>query len=174
MTDLVPIRSALLSVSEKAGLVEFGRFLAGRGVEILSTGGTARALREAGVPVFVLHGERDYVVPLATGRDAARRAGGDLIVVKGAGHSWLLKDPETFPRITSELLRGRLGDAYEQALVDAGLEPGSATIEQIEEALYVPGAEARALTPELAYARADRRREPRYRWEITRFGPEPG
>jgi len=51
MTDLLPIRRALLSVSDKTGLIAFGRFLAGRGVEILSTGGTARALREAGVPV---------------------------------------------------------------------------------------------------------------------------
>ncbi len=51
MTDLVPIRRALISVSDKTGLLEFGRFLAARGVEILSTGGTARALREAGVPV---------------------------------------------------------------------------------------------------------------------------
>ncbi|MCO6416834.1 bifunctional phosphoribosylaminoimidazolecarboxamide formyltransferase/IMP cyclohydrolase [Siccirubricoccus sp. KC 17139] len=51
MTDIVPIRRALLSVSDKTGLVEFGRFLAAKGVEILSTGGTAKALREAGVPV---------------------------------------------------------------------------------------------------------------------------
>jgi phosphoribosylaminoimidazolecarboxamide formyltransferase/IMP cyclohydrolase len=51
MTDLVPIRRALISVSDKTGLLEFGQFLAGQGVEILSTGGTARALREAGVPV---------------------------------------------------------------------------------------------------------------------------
>ncbi len=51
MTDLVPVRRALISVSDKTGLIEFGRFLAGQGVEILSTGGTARALREAGVPV---------------------------------------------------------------------------------------------------------------------------
>ena len=49
--DVVPVRRALLSVSDKTGLVEFGRFLAGQGAEILSTGGTARALREAGVPV---------------------------------------------------------------------------------------------------------------------------
>ncbi|MBY0331512.1 MAG: bifunctional phosphoribosylaminoimidazolecarboxamide formyltransferase/IMP cyclohydrolase [Acetobacteraceae bacterium] len=51
MSDIVPIRRALISVSDKTGLVEFGRFLAARGVEILSTGGTARALREAGVAV---------------------------------------------------------------------------------------------------------------------------
>jgi len=48
---VLPVRRALLSVSDKTGLVEFARFLAARGAEILSTGGTARALREAGVPV---------------------------------------------------------------------------------------------------------------------------
>jgi phosphoribosylaminoimidazolecarboxamide formyltransferase/IMP cyclohydrolase len=47
----VPIARALLSVSDKTGLVEFARFLAGRGVELVSTGGTFRALAEAGVPV---------------------------------------------------------------------------------------------------------------------------
>ena len=46
-----PIRRALVSVSDKAGLVELGRFLAARGVEILSTGGSAKALARAGVPV---------------------------------------------------------------------------------------------------------------------------
>lgn len=50
MTD-TPIRRALISVSDKTGLVEFARFLADSGVEILSTGGSARAMREAGVPV---------------------------------------------------------------------------------------------------------------------------
>ncbi len=51
MTDVIAPRRALLSVSDKTGLIEFGRFLAARGVEILSTGGTAKALREARVPV---------------------------------------------------------------------------------------------------------------------------
>src|SRR4051812_30615955 len=51
MTDIVPVRRALLSVSDKAGLVAFAQALAARGVEILSTGGSARVLREAGVPV---------------------------------------------------------------------------------------------------------------------------
>jgi phosphoribosylaminoimidazolecarboxamide formyltransferase / IMP cyclohydrolase len=48
----MPITRALISVSDKQGLVEFARFLAGRGVEILSTGGTAKALRDAGVAVI--------------------------------------------------------------------------------------------------------------------------
>jgi phosphoribosylaminoimidazolecarboxamide formyltransferase/IMP cyclohydrolase len=47
----VAIERALLSVYEKAGLVEFARGLASLGIEIVSTGGTARLLREAGVPV---------------------------------------------------------------------------------------------------------------------------
>ncbi|MCA1591910.1 MAG: bifunctional phosphoribosylaminoimidazolecarboxamide formyltransferase/IMP cyclohydrolase [Acidobacteria bacterium] len=45
------IRRALLSVSDKTGLVDFARALRGFGVEILSTGGTAKALREAGIEV---------------------------------------------------------------------------------------------------------------------------
>ncbi len=50
MSDNV-IRRALLSVSDKTGLAELGRALAERGVELVSTGGTARALREAGLTV---------------------------------------------------------------------------------------------------------------------------
>ena len=45
------IKRALLSVSDKTGLVDFARGLAAKGVEILSTGGTARSLREAGIKV---------------------------------------------------------------------------------------------------------------------------
>jgi phosphoribosylaminoimidazolecarboxamide formyltransferase/IMP cyclohydrolase len=45
------IQRALISVSDKMGLVEFARALHGMGVEIVSTGGTARALKDAGVPV---------------------------------------------------------------------------------------------------------------------------
>ena len=46
-----PITRALLSVTDKSGLAEFGKFLAGYQVEILSTGGTAKLLRDNGVPV---------------------------------------------------------------------------------------------------------------------------
>ena len=51
MTDLVPLRRALLSVSDKAGLIDLGQALAKRGVELLSTGGSATALRDAGLDV---------------------------------------------------------------------------------------------------------------------------
>lgn len=50
-TGLVKITRALLSVSDKTGIVALGRFLHENDVEILSTGGTARALRDAGVPL---------------------------------------------------------------------------------------------------------------------------
>jgi len=46
-----PVAQALLSVSDKTGLVEFARTLAGRGVKLLSTGGTAKAIADAGLPV---------------------------------------------------------------------------------------------------------------------------
>jgi phosphoribosylaminoimidazolecarboxamide formyltransferase/IMP cyclohydrolase len=47
----VPIRRALLSVSDKTGLVELAQALSARGVELVSTGGTAKALRDAGLDV---------------------------------------------------------------------------------------------------------------------------
>jgi phosphoribosylaminoimidazolecarboxamide formyltransferase / IMP cyclohydrolase len=46
-----PITRALMSVTDKSGLTEFGKFLAGYKIEILSTGGTAKLLRDSGVPV---------------------------------------------------------------------------------------------------------------------------
>src|SRR6516162_10055451 len=45
------IRRALLSVSDKTGLVPFAQTLAAAGVELISTGGTAKALRDAGLAV---------------------------------------------------------------------------------------------------------------------------
>ena len=51
IADLLPIRRALLSVTDKTGLVDFARTLASFGVDLVSTGGTARALREVGLPV---------------------------------------------------------------------------------------------------------------------------
>ena len=45
------IQRAILSVTDKSGLVEFARKLAGMGVELVSTGGTAKLLRESGISV---------------------------------------------------------------------------------------------------------------------------
>ncbi|MBE4390549.1 bifunctional phosphoribosylaminoimidazolecarboxamide formyltransferase/IMP cyclohydrolase [Vibrio parahaemolyticus] len=51
MNNARPIRRALISVSDKTGIVEFSQALAERGVDILSTGGTARLLAEQGIAV---------------------------------------------------------------------------------------------------------------------------
>ena len=51
MSDLMPVRRALISVSDKTGLIDFARFLEAQGVEILSTGGSAKAIRDAGIKV---------------------------------------------------------------------------------------------------------------------------
>ena len=50
--DLLPIRRALLSVSNKTGLIELAHALRDSRIEILSTGGTASALRGAGIDVI--------------------------------------------------------------------------------------------------------------------------
>lgn len=50
-TSPLTIRRALLSVSDKTGLIPFAKELSERGVELISTGGTAHVLREAGIPV---------------------------------------------------------------------------------------------------------------------------
>lgn len=49
--DKLPIRRAIVSVTDKSALADFARFLAERKVEIVSTGGTQKALEQAGVPV---------------------------------------------------------------------------------------------------------------------------
>src|SRR5215472_2144449 len=49
--SLVPIRRALLSVSDKNGLTDLARGLDALGVELISTGGTAKTLRDAGLQV---------------------------------------------------------------------------------------------------------------------------
>jgi phosphoribosylaminoimidazolecarboxamide formyltransferase/IMP cyclohydrolase len=48
---MAKIQRALLSVSDKSGLIDFARTLVAAGVELISTGGTAKAIREAGLPV---------------------------------------------------------------------------------------------------------------------------
>jgi phosphoribosylaminoimidazolecarboxamide formyltransferase/IMP cyclohydrolase len=49
--DFLPIRRAVLSVTDKSGLVAFAAFLADKGVELVSTGGTCRILQDAGLAV---------------------------------------------------------------------------------------------------------------------------
>jgi pimeloyl-ACP methyl ester carboxylesterase len=104
------------------------------------------------IPLVAVHGAFDVVVPLATSRSTARRAQGQLVVIERAGHSWLLKDPETLPAILGELLGGPVGRAVRRA-----------------KGCYAPGARIHALTPpvdedELTVVHPP----PRYRWRIER------
>jgi pimeloyl-ACP methyl ester carboxylesterase len=141
--------------------------LFGPGISILRTSGSRElldGLAAARVPTFVIHGNRDYMVPHQTGRSAASRSGGQLVTVEGATHSWLLKDPETLPAIVSELLEDRLGDAIRQAITAAGAR----SVDQLEDIFYTDGAPILALSPELRYERLDdTHRQPRYSWSIT-------
>lgn len=50
--DYIPVKRALLSVSDKTGLVELATYLHSQNVELISTGGTATAMRNAGLPVI--------------------------------------------------------------------------------------------------------------------------
>jgi phosphoribosylaminoimidazolecarboxamide formyltransferase/IMP cyclohydrolase len=83
MSQLLPIRRALISVSDKQGMVPLAQALVAHGAEILSTGGSARALREAGVPVIevadhtgfpeILDGRVKTLVPQVHGGLLGRR-----------------------------------------------------------------------------------------------------
>lgn len=116
------------------------------------------------VPTFVIHGDRDAIVPICTARDVARRSGGTLVTVHGGGHSWLLKDPESLPAIVEDLLADQLGYAIRNAIGAAGAE----SIEELEEACFEPGAKILELTPELRWTPVDEaHREPRYTWSIS-------
>jgi pimeloyl-ACP methyl ester carboxylesterase len=121
----------------------------------------------AGVPVVVVHGDYDLVVPMATARDAARRTGGELVVVHGAAHSFLLQDPETLPAIVRELLGGRLGEARARAVAAAGLGP-DAPLAAVDEAFAPAGSRLRLLGPPGPDPRpAPAPRPPHYRWTRT-------
>ena len=147
--------------------------LVGPAVSIIRSPGSGPMLeniRVRRIPLFAVHGDRDIVVPLSTGRDAARRAGGELVVVEGASHSWLLKDPEAMPSIVHELMRGRLGTAVLRAKGRAGLDTAAPASEVEASAwFYEPGALAVALTPQQAWHDDETlHRASRYRWHVER------
>ena len=106
--------------------------------------------RDAGVPVAVLHGDRDLTIWFPWARQAAEDADGTLVRIEGGGHSWLLEDADSLPAIIATLVEGPLTDA---------LDAAAASIDD----LYGPEALARTL---------DRSRSkpyqlvPRHRWRL--------
>jgi phosphoribosylaminoimidazolecarboxamide formyltransferase/IMP cyclohydrolase len=96
----VPLpRRALLSVSDKTGLADLGRGLVARGFELVSTGGTARALREAGLPVT------------------------DVAAVTGSPEMLDGRVKTLHPRVHGGLLADRRLDDHRRQLLGAGIAP---------------------------------------------------
>jgi len=92
---MAQIRRALISVSDKTGVVDFAKGLSEAGVEILSTGGTARSLREGGVPVVdvsdytespeIMDGRVKTLHPRVHGGILMREAKEDRAALEGIG-----------------------------------------------------------------------------------------
>jgi phosphoribosylaminoimidazolecarboxamide formyltransferase/IMP cyclohydrolase len=97
--DLPVARRALLSVSDKAGLADLGRGLVDRGFELVSTGGTARALRDAGLPVT------------------------DVSAVTGFPEILDGRVKTLHPAIHGGVLADRRQAAHRAAIVEAGIAP---------------------------------------------------
>jgi phosphoribosylaminoimidazolecarboxamide formyltransferase/IMP cyclohydrolase len=93
------IRRALLSVTDKTGLVEFAEVLASFGVELISTGGTAKALRTAGLPVK------------------------DISDLTGFPEMLDGRVKTLHPRVHGGLLYIRGNQAHEAAVAEHGIEP---------------------------------------------------
>ncbi len=93
------------------------------------------------------------------------------MVIHGASHSWVLKDPETLPAIVYELLGEGLGAAQRRALLHAGLLPGEASPADVETAFYEQGRPRPAPRPGRGDHRHRRARPPtrraRYRWTVS-------
>ena len=98
-TTNTPIRRALISVSDKTGLIDFARALHDSGVAILSTGGSAKAIHDAGIPVTEV-AEHTGFPEMLDGR------------VK-----------TLHPKIHGGILGIRGNAAHEQAMADAGIDP---------------------------------------------------
>jgi phosphoribosylaminoimidazolecarboxamide formyltransferase/IMP cyclohydrolase len=92
-------RRALLSVSDKTGLVDLGRELVARGFELVSTGGTARALRDAGLTVT------------------------DVAGVTGSPEMLDGRVKTLHPRVHAGLLADRRNEDHRRQLIAAGIEP---------------------------------------------------
>jgi pimeloyl-ACP methyl ester carboxylesterase len=145
--------------------------LIGPAVSILRSRGSRWMLERIAderIPLFAVHGDRDLVVPMPTARSSARRAHGELVLVHGGSHAWLLKDPESLPAIIHRLMQGRLGTAVLKAILDAGIDPNDATVDEIEPAFYHRDALVLRLTPVGTFRDGeDLHRRPRYRFTIT-------
>ena len=72
---------------------------------------TLRDLGRDGVPVIVVHGDRDLAIWYPNARQAAEAANGTLVRVEGGLHSWLLENADSLPAVIASLTEGVLGQA---------------------------------------------------------------
>jgi len=99
MSASLPIRRALISVSDKTGLLDFARFLADRGVDILSTGGSAKAMRDAGLKVTEVADHTGFPEMLdGRVKTLHPKIHGGLLGIRGnAGHEAAMAEHEIAP-----------------------------------------------------------------------------
>ena len=102
--DLARIERALISVSDKEGLVELGKALAAHGIEILSTGGSAKALRDAGLEGG--RGQRPHRLPRDHGRAGEDPAARDPWRHPGAPHRCRPQEGDERPQDRRHRSRG--------------------------------------------------------------------
>lgn len=128
---------------------------------------TLDRLRVLGIPTWLVHGDRDLLVPLCTARAAAQRCGGTVVRVHRARHSWMLSDPETFPAIMRELVNGALGDTVARACTEAG-GAGEWDPDDLERCFVEQDSLVARLEPaDAAIGEHGRHRTPRFRWSIV-------
>ncbi len=126
--------------------------LVGPAVSMFRSRGSRRSLDRLAAsrtPTFVIHGERDLLVPIVSARSAAKRTNGVMIRVHKAHHGWILRDPETLPAIVEELLGGALGDAIRSELGAAGAD----STDELESVFYEPDAPILDFTPQDVFMR---------------------
>jgi hypothetical protein len=134
---LSPIRRALISVSDKSGIVDFARALAEQGVELLSTGGTCRLLREEGLSVIevsdhtgfpeMMDGRVKTLHPKIHGGILGRRGTDDAIMASMAfprSISWSSTSTPSKPPWPTRTAPGRRRGEYRHWRPDHGARSG--------------------------------------------------
>lgn len=103
-----------------------------------------RRMREHAVPTFVLHGEKDLVVPFDSAIDIADDANATLYCVPGAYHSWMIANPRQGADAFRQLLHGEFGDVLRDTANALGIKDFTDAASW-EDALIAPGALVREL-----------------------------
>ena len=106
------VKRALISVSDKTGVVEFAKQLAAMGIEIVSTGGTMKTLREAGIPVIyisdvtkfpeMMDGRVKTLNPYIHGGILAVRDNPPSVVIDGEVPAEFMRQPDPPPPVADK------------------------------------------------------------------------